>query len=178
MDLEQSFKNLKQSPMFAISLSSKELFHSNFWAWLIEHNPEYSKVFFDDIDFNIKLSVKREEKNRDLSIHLNQWVYIIENKLKSLPSREQIEEYQKKEPSFCKGCLTGVVRLEDLPNNWCFKSYKEIGTSIIKINEKYVEAKAMIDTGNLLKEPITQKDVIIVEKNDSAVANVKCTMQA
>lgn len=74
MDLEQSFKNLKQSPMFAISLSSKELFHSNFWAWLIEYNPEYSKVFFDDIDFNNKLFVKREEKNRDLSIHLNQWM--------------------------------------------------------------------------------------------------------
>lgn len=141
MDLEQSFKNLKQSPMFAISLSSKELFHSNFWAWLIEYNPEYSKVFFDDIDFNNKLFVKREEKNRDLSIHLNQMVYIIENKLKSLPSREQIEEYQKKEPSFCKGCLTGVVRLEDLPNNWCFKSYKEIGTSILKINEKYQDDK-------------------------------------
>lgn len=141
MDLEQSFKSLKQSPIFAISLSSKELFHSNFWAWLIEYNPEYSRVFFDDIDFNNKLCVKREEKNRDLSIHFNGKVYIIENKLKALPSREQIKKYQNKEQSFYKGCLTGVVKLENLPDNWCFKSYKEIGSSILRINEKYKDAE-------------------------------------
>lgn len=141
MNLEQSFYNLKKSPMFAISLSSKELFHSNFWAWLIEYNPEYSKVFFDDIDFNNILFVKREEKNRDVSIHLNEKVYIVENKLKSLPNKEQIIGYQNEEPYFYKGCLTGVVKLDFLPNNWCFKSYKEIGNSILKINEKYKEDK-------------------------------------
>ncbi len=32
-------------------------------------------------------------------------------------------------------------------------------------NERKVKLKTMIDTGNLLKDPITQNDVIIVEKN-------------
>ena len=33
----------------------------------------------------------------------------------------------------------------------------------IKINNKYIKVKAMIDTGNLLKEPITNIPVIVVE---------------
>ena len=33
----------------------------------------------------------------------------------------------------------------------------------IKLNEKIVEAKAIIDTGNLAKEPITNTPVVIVE---------------
>lgn len=137
MDLEKSFEYLKHSPIFAISLSSKELFHSNFWAWLIEYNPEFSRVFFDDIDVKNNLIVKREEKNRDLSIHVKDKVYIIENKLKSLPREEQIKIYQEKEKYFCKGCLTGFIRLNSLPYGWHFKSYKEIGEAILRINEKY-----------------------------------------
>lgn len=34
---------------------------------------------------------------------------------------------------------------------------------IIKINEKQIKTKAMIDTGNLLKEPITNIPVVVVE---------------
>jgi len=33
----------------------------------------------------------------------------------------------------------------------------------IKLNQKEIKAKAMIDTGNLLKEPITNTPVIVVE---------------
>lgn len=36
-------EDLKKNPIFAMSLSSKELFHSNFWAWLFERNIEYAK---------------------------------------------------------------------------------------------------------------------------------------
>lgn len=35
----------------------------------------------------------------------------------------------------------------------------------IKINEKIIETKAMIDTGNLVKEPITNTPVVIVESS-------------
>ena len=33
----------------------------------------------------------------------------------------------------------------------------------IKLQEKTIETKAMIDTGNLLKEPITNTPVVILE---------------
>ena len=35
----------------------------------------------------------------------------------------------------------------------------------ISINDKIVETKAMIDTGNLAKEPITNTPVVIVESS-------------
>ena len=35
---------------------------------------------------------------------------------------------------------------------------------IIKLNKKKVKIRAMIDTGNLLKEPISNIPVIVVEK--------------
>ena len=35
----------------------------------------------------------------------------------------------------------------------------------LKINEKQIETKAMIDTGNLVKEPITNTPVVIVEES-------------
>lgn len=34
-----------------------------------------------------------------------------------------------------------------------------------KINDKQIKEKAMIDTGNLLKDPLTQKPVLVIEKN-------------
>ena len=42
MDKELStiIKELKQNPLFAMSLGNKELFHSNFWAWIMEIESE------------------------------------------------------------------------------------------------------------------------------------------
>ena len=40
--------------------------------------------------------------------------------------------------------------------------YKDV---IINMNEKQINIKAMIDTGNMLKDPITGNSVIVVEKN-------------
>lgn len=36
---------------------------------------------------------------------------------------------------------------------------------LVKINNKDIKVKAMIDTGNFLKDPLTQKPVIVVERN-------------
>lgn len=36
---------------------------------------------------------------------------------------------------------------------------------LVKIQDKKVKEKAMIDTGNLLKDPLTQKPVVVIEKN-------------
>ena len=44
---EEDIKELEKSPIYAMSLGSNELFHSNFWEWLIKQNPEFAKVFFE-----------------------------------------------------------------------------------------------------------------------------------
>ena len=136
-NLKQIFNELKQSPIFSISLSSKELFHSNFWAWLIDYNKEYARVFFDDIDHQNISKISREEKHRDLTLYVNEKIYIIENKIKSLPTEEQLIRYQDNEKNFYKGCLTGVVKLDKLPHKWDFISYGKIGDSIREINDKH-----------------------------------------
>lgn len=156
-------KELKGDPIFAMSLSSKELFHSNFWAWLFERNIEYAKIFFPKIK-NIA-AVKREQKHRDISIWQSEinpakddynHVLVIENKFKSIPKKEQLIRYQEdiEEPKtkkgnisksrsrkFCGGVLTGLLKPDfiddDDMENWEFKSYKEIGEGIVKTAEKF-----------------------------------------
>jgi len=75
--LMESFNYLKSSPLFNVSLTSKELFHSNFWAWMIESSGvdkvALCKVFFEDsfkgrttkINKD-KIIVEREKDNIDL----------------------------------------------------------------------------------------------------------------
>jgi hypothetical protein len=100
---DKSISKLLVSPMFHLSLSSKELFHSNFISWLfLNYREECSKImrtFIDDNEgsYSIK-NVKREEKNRDLIIYFENELgfkkkLTIENKLKSLPNLKQLEEY-------------------------------------------------------------------------------------
>jgi hypothetical protein len=92
---------LKQSPMFNASLASKELFHSNFIAWFFETFKSETVKFFQDIfpelSINELCKVKREEKNIDLSLVFNDGIKIyVENKVKSLPDYNQLEDYLKK----------------------------------------------------------------------------------
>jgi hypothetical protein len=95
----EEVKALQSSPLFQFSLGSKELFHSNFLAWLFELYPEESgkalSKFLKDRTGQVSVeSVGREEKNRDLWIRFeNGQELIIENKVKSLPYLEQLAMY-------------------------------------------------------------------------------------
>ena len=140
--IDKQVEELKNNPIFSMSLSSKELFHSNFWAWLFAHNEhgrEYLEIFFKhfpDSDFK----VEREQGKRDITIWCEEKAYIIENKVKSLPDIEQLEKYQEKvgKNIFKKGVISGIIdfhfsKYEEnwlKVNNWAFKSYKEICTEI------------------------------------------------
>ena len=44
--MENKIKYLKESPIYAMSLCSKELFHSNFWAWLMKQDESFIEIFF------------------------------------------------------------------------------------------------------------------------------------
>jgi PD-(D/E)XK nuclease superfamily len=92
-------EKLRESPLFQLSLGSKELFHSNFLAWLFEAYPEESgRVLSRFLKTNegceVVAPVLREHKNRDLNIKFkNGQELVIENKVKSLPYIEQLEMY-------------------------------------------------------------------------------------
>lgn len=119
-------KNLKGNAVFQMSLSSKELFHSNFLAWLAEDkkmrplfNLVMQKAFgMTGFEYNEEeMMVMREYNHFDFCIcrRLKNWKYkheefsddeeeyipghillVLENKFKSLPYAQQLEDYARK----------------------------------------------------------------------------------
>lgn len=95
------FDDLKHSPIANISLASKELFHSSFLAWVFNTYPTTINAVLSSAGLDESLSgesveVTREERNLDLVARIgDRRVLIIENKLKSLPYQEQLNQYEK-----------------------------------------------------------------------------------
>lgn len=110
MTMDDCIKTLESSPTFHMSLGSKELFHSNFLHWLSVWDWDFflnimrklsgKDIFWWESDYN--LEVRRESNNFDLSIYIsvgkNKWipVLVLENKVKSIPYKKQLERYQEK----------------------------------------------------------------------------------
>lgn len=107
-------KELYENPMFRISLGSKELFHSNFLAFLWDCDEQAKKAFLNMINellqskkINVSellkkegLTIYREKENLDLCIchteNNKECIdIIIENKVKSIPYIEQLDEYRQ-----------------------------------------------------------------------------------
>lgn len=150
--IEGAIIKLEESPLFALTLCGKELAHSNFWAWLMKLPDEKGRHPFVDAflpGFNKQhqfVDVTREEGNRDLTIYCKKngkgKSYIIENKLKSIPTVKQLRGYQNdfhdKANPFSGGILTGIEdTLESKPEEWVFLSYGSISKSIRTINKKF-----------------------------------------
>ena len=108
----KELETLNKNPMFRISLGSKELFHSNFLAFLWDQSQEsFLKMIASLLPKGKKIDVKallakkptlsHEKENFDICIsHMegNRDVIdiIIENKVKSIPYMEQLDKYMAK----------------------------------------------------------------------------------
>ena len=113
-DTLSELRRLKSSPIFNLSLSSLELFHSNFIYWMLRQDKFTDKfTIFSDFDpvINEKgtelelKEVTREEQNLDIVLKFKSGksedkkrkkgfydhILVIENKFKSLPKCEQLE---------------------------------------------------------------------------------------
>jgi|GEM_PF-4288701 len=124
-DFKKLCETFKKNPMYYFSLSSKELFHSNFIAWLYEENKiqpfiEYFLKSKGKICKDHKLefkSIHRELKNFDIvfkctidNINTN---IIIENKVKSYPCVDQLVEYENRAKRFNCGCIFILLTIDD-----------------------------------------------------------------
>lgn len=106
MGIENIIDELKNNPMFRLSLGSKELFHSNFLEFLWDSNHgsffKMLKVLGCKRTWNDETyELSREKENFDICIFHkkgNKICYdlIIENKVKSIPRKEQLKEYYEK----------------------------------------------------------------------------------
>ncbi len=107
------FVKLQESPMFQLSLSSKELFHSNFLYWIWHISPAMFQYIITQLynsaegttqlnEWPEEFDVLREHLNFDLCVTYGKenhktakvWL-VIENKVKSIPSHAQLEGYSK-----------------------------------------------------------------------------------
>ncbi len=131
---------LMNSPTFACSLGSKELFHSNVWAYLIQQDPIFFTAFKEDNKEKI-INIYREHLHMDLIVQTKSFVYVIENKTKSLPNKNQLDKYktliEQKYGDNYYLILTGLSEKESipLPKEWHYLNYSTISDRIIHIIE-------------------------------------------
>lgn len=102
---EEFISKLKDNAIFQMSLTSKELFHSNFLAWLsdsVNTRDMFATVLkecFGMTDWNPEeMYVKREHNHFDFSIcrkdgNKEQTLFVLENKFKSVAYKEQLNKY-------------------------------------------------------------------------------------
>lgn len=183
---------LKNSLMYQMSLGSKELYHSNVWAWLIENDHSFIKVFF--LDFNESVyeitGVARECCNRDIVV----WVHkkgfpekeqksylVVENKIKSLHTYEQLKRYTENlwDIELLGAVFTGIennlekdeleIKNNDVTATWCFSSYGKILTRIREI-AKRSESEVIRNNLTQIEEYCEILDAI-VELLDNAIKN-------
>ncbi len=114
--MQDLIESLKSNFLFQASLGSKELFHSNILGWILDQSvsgnhrskmlEEFLEVVFGNRSFlgedkNIyDFEIAREEQNVDLIIRWRVdrewWCIFLENKVKSLPTAKQLQEYSEK----------------------------------------------------------------------------------
>lgn len=105
-------ESLRQNAVFQLSLSSKELFHSNFINWMtidestrelfkdiwgFEFNPEKHIALreYNNFDFCICNILRYKKDGVDVE-EPGEVLLIIENKFKSIPYKKQLDEYRGK----------------------------------------------------------------------------------
>jgi len=196
---------LKKSPMFNFSLGSKELFHSNFFAWLAETYPKQFAGFLNEIyedtildeDWEKKgFSVKREYENFDLCIckkfdkGKEKPVIVIENKVKSIAYKEQLEKYEEKVRKLYGNkkpeCKYLLFTMHDVPNDICkgwkvvqydkiIEAIKRNFENIIdKYNKKIIDDyRTFVSALNVLMEEWNNDDVYYLKDANKVMASLK-----
>lgn len=102
--IEHTILKLKSSPLFYLFLSSRELFHTNFWFWLSTINETETIKLFSSTTINSNLKFKREHNQSSGEFKSKVDLYItnngnkkivIENKVKDFPTYDQLERIKK-----------------------------------------------------------------------------------
>lgn len=152
--MEKILEELNKNPMFRLSLGSKELFHSNFLAFLWDQNPKaflellndlcHNSIQVEDL-FRKEPTLDREKENFDICIHHKEgkgekeiYDIIIENKVKSIPYKEQLEDYENKVKQHQDNNTTTYILLtlaDNFPNannikGWTIVSYKTLAEKL------------------------------------------------
>ena len=116
-----------------------ELFHSNVWAWLIEHDHRYATVFFPELKGQMEeVVVKREQNHRDLTIWVKSTpkdLFVVENKTKTLPRANQLKQYSEgiknERKTLRQGIIVGIVNPNLDVEKWNWLDLQKIAQRIL-----------------------------------------------
>ena len=139
---------LQQNPMYRLSMSSLELFHSNFLEWLFDIDHEaFLKCFDPTFNNPAACTIEREyhlgtnEKKQwvtDIAVfEKGKLILIIENKIKSTPSKGQLENQNDlayKKAKDCKKVLLSLFEYSGAVAGFILVLYKDL---IGKIRTNY-----------------------------------------
>ena len=141
---------LQQNPMYRLSMSSLELFHSNFLEWLFDLDH---KAFLTCFGFDVDSSTytiereyhlgKRDRKQwvTDIAVFKNgKMILIIENKIKSTPSKGQLKYQNELAGEDCKKVLLSLFEysvIEDKLYKFCKVLYKDLIDKILTNYESH-----------------------------------------
>ncbi len=131
MNVEKICQELSSSPLFNLSLSSKELFHSNFIDWLCNNfQEEMGNIFGPFVDNSKdKWKIDRslpEHKKIDITVYFKSGKkLIIENKVKSIPGISQLKKISDKEGPDNSYLLLTLVPPSLMPDKWNKLTYAE-----------------------------------------------------
>ena len=162
---QKVLENLRENAMFKMSLGSKELFHSNFlkFLWNLDKtkfiaviNQMADTEIFSGINDGTEYFLSREKENFDLCIYHEEessksgktkakYDLIIENKVKSIPDKKQLDNYKKKSDGQAKYILLSLVEnfedKEAIEKDWEIVHYGDLSNAI---KEKYGESNIYI----------------------------------
>lgn len=158
MEILTLVEALKGSLLYQMSLGNTELYHSNVWAWLFQNDHNFIKIFFDAYDEGRYefCGAARECAHRDLIIWLRErglperegkCYFVIENKIKSLADRAQLQNYSEDlyGNRLVDAAFTGIINPFDqdviqtegkIKATWRFVSYHKIAGQIEEIAAK------------------------------------------
>lgn len=169
--INNNIKVLKDSFIFQLCMSDKELFHSNFIYGLWKNDYANFKLLLEKIGFNCinyaSLEGKREHNNYDFCFQDKDGkvVLIIENKVKSIPQKEQLDRYvsnfKDEKPYFILlSLMDQFPAYEDIKEDkiWRLVSYRDLITWL-------KELKWSSDLQQYVKDYCTAMEALINEVN-------------
>lgn len=146
-------ENLKKSPIYNLTNSSMENSHTDFWAWTLQElGIDGLKIFgIAPLPEEVIVKIKREWNHFDLYIETTKRCIVIENKIKSIHTNEQLCEYSEKITKICKGS-DGTIQIlatffeepNGIPEEWGSISYSDILNNLqnIKTENAFIKEYA------------------------------------
>ncbi len=139
--------NVKSSPIFNLSMASKELFHSNMLYWI---STTYHAQFISILEM-LGVSTKdwpsnwksyRENNHFDLSItneKEDEYLFVLENKVKSIAYLEQLDRYKNSVKTqntkwMLLSLATDLSNSDEIKNNgWDITNYQDLAFAIYRV---------------------------------------------